>query len=213
MDGALEVLEALARHYRLVAVISGRSLDDLHARFAPPGVVLAGTYGRERSDRPGPRPAPQSWDAVGVAAAGATADLQGVVVERKGAGVALHYRLAPDVGAEVDRIASALAAEFGLDVRRGRLVAELVAPGPGKDDALAALAAEQHLGRLLYAGDDVADLDAFRRARTLDARCVLVAVASEEAPSALTDEADVVVAGPAELVGLLRELTPTPPPG
>lgn len=203
--GAEEALAALAGRYGVVAVVSGRSLEDLRARVNPAGVILAGSYGRERSDRPGRRPA-EGWEPVAAAASALIAGLDGVVLERKGAGVALHYRAAPMLADEVQRRAGELATEFGLEVLLGKLVAELVRPGPGKGDAVAAIAEQAGLGALLFAGDDVADLEAFAWARRSGLESVLVAVASEEAPAGLVEEADVVLDGPAEVVELLERL-------
>jgi len=206
VPGAAETLEALSGRFGLVAVVSGRSLDDLRWRLSPNGVVLAGSYGRERSDRSTGRRRVEGWETVALAAAAMIRELAGVVLERKGAGVALHYRSAPELEPEARRIAETLAVEFELDVLHGRLVVELVRPGPGKGDAVAALASEHDLQTVFVAGDDVADLEAFDWARAAPARSVLVAVASEEAPPTLESMADLVVAGPAELVVLLRRL-------
>lgn len=134
------------------------------------------------------------------------ADLPGVVLERKGAGVALHYRGAPGLEVAVRDRAAILAREFELDLLYGRLVAELVQPGPGKADAIATIVAEHDLEAFLVAGDDVADLEAFEWARRADVRSVLVAVTSEEAPPGLETTADIVLEGPAELVALLKRL-------
>jgi trehalose-6-phosphatase len=84
---------------------------------------------------------------------------------------------------------------------------ELVRPGPGKGDAVAALATERELRTVLVAGDDVADLEAFTWARTAMPQSVLVGVVSEEAPPALGELSDILVSSPAELVGLLQKLT------
>lgn len=205
-DGAGETLESLAGRFAVVAVVSGRSLDDLRMRLDVDGVLLAGSYGRERSDRRGGRRPAEGWEPVAAAASAMIADLRGVVLERKGAGVALHYRAVPELESEVRERAAVLAREFELDVLPGRLVAELVQPGPGKADAIAAIATERDLSTLLVAGDDVADLEAFEWAKKADATSVLVAVTSEEAPPGLEATADLVVRGPAELVALLRRL-------
>jgi len=207
VDGAVDIFEALATAFAHVAVISGRSLEDLRSRFRPHGVVLAGSYGRERSDRPHRRRT-EGWEAVTIAAAANAERIPGVVLERKGTGVAFHYRAVPDREDEVRHIAADLAETFELEVRPGRLVVELIAPGPGKGDALAKLAAEHGLRTLLFGGDDVADLEAFEHARTLDLTAVLVGVTSDESPDELTETADFVVRGPHEFVDLLRELTP-----
>jgi trehalose-6-phosphatase len=106
----------------------------------------------------------------------------------------------------VKEAAEVLAAEFGLEIRPGRLVFELVTPGPGKGEAILALIDERGLDRVLVAGDDWGDLDAFRLLRAAGVDAAIVAVVSDEAPSGLTDEADLVLNGPSELVGFLLEL-------
>jgi trehalose 6-phosphate phosphatase len=60
----------------------------------------------------------------------------------------------------------------------------------------------------LFAGDDRTDLDAMHALRSLVeggqlSGAVCIGVASEEAPSALAEEVDVLVASPAELVEVL----------
>ena len=203
--GAAEVLESLASTYKLVAVISGRPLEFLKSRLPRTRVLLCGAYGRERSDRTGRRMT-EGWEPVAAAAVAATAHLGGVIVERKGAGVALHYRSAPERGSEVHELAVILAEEFELEIMPGRLVAELVFPGPKKGDALAGLVREKSLRSVLVAGDDLADVEAFEVARTLDVHSLTIAVLSEEAPERLIESADATVSGPSELVGLLEEL-------
>jgi trehalose 6-phosphate phosphatase len=206
VDGVVRALSDLARRFAVVGVVSGRSLDDLRARLAPDGVVLAGSYGRERSDRSSGRRPSEGWEPVAAAAAAMISDLPGVVLERKGAGIALHYRTAPAHEQEVRRRAAVLAEEFELQIMQGRLVSELVRAGPGKADAVAALASEHDLEAVLVAGDDVADIEVFDWARTAPLRSVVVGVASEEAPASLVEKADLVVSSPRELLELLRRL-------
>ena len=204
-DGAAEALEALAQRYALVAVVSGRSLEDLRGRIRPRGVLLCGSYGRERSTATIRRQT-EGWETVAIAAKAAARLMPGVFVERKGAGIALHFRDAPDLSDEIREMAETLASEFGLEIRPGRKVFELVAPGPGKGEAILALIDEGGLDRVLVAGDDWGDLDAFRLLRAAGVDAVIVAVVSEEAPPGLTDDADLVLDGPDELVGFLQDL-------
>jgi trehalose 6-phosphate phosphatase len=206
VPGARETLEALAERFGFVAVVTGRALEDVRRRLQPSGVVLAGSYGRERSDRAQGRRPVEGWETVAAAAGAMVTELAGVVLERKGAGIALHYRAGPEFETEVRRAAERLAADFGLEILPGRLVVELVLPGPKKGDAVATLVAERNLSTVLIAGDDVADLEAFGWARAADVRSVLVAVSSEEAPPTLEAAADLVVAAPSEVVAFLREL-------
>jgi trehalose 6-phosphate phosphatase len=202
--GAAEVFEELARYFALVGVISGRSSDDLRSRFAPAGVLLAGSYGRE-----GLNPHVDEREDLGPvadAAQDALVSYDGVLVERKGGGVALHYRTALEHADDVMRVAIALSARFGLELLPGRRVIELVRPGPGKSDALRLLVASNELDAFLFAGDDLADVRAFEWARASGASCVLVGVTSEECPPELRELADLVVEGPEEVVALFAEL-------
>lgn len=203
--GAVEVLEALARRFGLVAVVSGRSLENLKTRVRPAGVVLAGAYGRERSDRPMRRQT-EGWETVAIAANAAARTMPGVLVERKGSGVALHFREAPSRADEVRDVAELLSGEFGLEIRPGRMVVELVTPGPGKGDAILDLLTQHRLDRALVAGDDWGDLDAFRKLRQAGVDVVIVAVTSGEAPPGLTEDADLVVTGPEPFAAFLQEL-------
>lgn len=205
VEDAGEVLERLAEVFGVVGLISGRSLDDLRSRFAPAGVLLAGAYGREKSDRP-PAFATRDWLPITDAATTAIHGWDGVVVERKGAGVALHYRLAPERGDDVRAAAAALAERFGLELRPGRMVAELTEPGPGKAEALATLLDEHGVSAFLFAGDDVADGEVFAWARGSHMPRMLVGVRSAESPRIIEENADVVVDGPRELVKLLARL-------
>jgi trehalose 6-phosphate phosphatase len=204
-EGAVETLETLARTYALVAVVSGRSLEDLKARMKPRGVLLAGAYGRERSDRHVRRQT-EGWETLPIAATGAIRELAGVHLERKGSGVALHFRNSPECGEDVREIAEALAKEYGMDVRPGRMVYELIVPGPHKGDVICSLIAERSIDRALVAGDDFGDLDAFGAVRDAGVAAVIIAVISEEAPPGLTEQADLVLGGPVELVRFLQEL-------
>lgn len=205
VPGAEDVLADLARTFAVVAVISGRSLDDLRSRLDADGVILAGSYGRERSDRPR-RADERDWSAVEAAAAAAVGDWDGVVVERKGAGLALHYRRSPARAPDVGREAAALARSFGLELRPGRMVVELTAPGPGKADALRELVEELDLEAFAVCGDDVADAEAFEWARSSGRGCVLVGVYSEESPAEIEGLADLVVDGPEGVVAFLDDL-------
>jgi trehalose 6-phosphate phosphatase len=134
-------------------------------------------------------------------------------VEDKGVSVAVHYRQAPDPASARARLLLALqpiATNSGLELVEGKMVLELVPPGrPLKGGAVERLVGQQALEALLYAGDDHADLDAFRALDRLAERGLLtrkVAVAGPETPTELVEAADVVVKGPTELVALLRQL-------
>jgi trehalose 6-phosphate phosphatase len=139
--------------------------------------------------------------------------VQGARVEPKGGSVAVHYRAADDASAARDALTEGLApiAEAeGLELLAGKMVLELVPAGrPLKDGAVERIVEDEALDAVLYAGDDLADIQAFEALDRLARRglqTVKVAVHGRETPTALTDAADVVVDGPAGLVTLLRGL-------
>jgi trehalose 6-phosphate phosphatase len=215
--GAPQALGDLAAVYSLVAVLSGRRAGDVASLLGhPAGVRILGLYGLE--DRGGPAGPATSQGAVD----GVLSDVErvagrvpGARVERKGAHVAVHYRGSADPEEARRTLLAelgAVARSAGLRVLEGKKVVELApAGGPTKGDAVRRLVEGHGVRVVLYAGDDVADLQAFdavRAARSDGVVGVTVAVRSAETPTPLLDRADVVVEGPQGMVDLLRGLRP-----
>ncbi|HXF73203.1 MAG TPA: trehalose-phosphatase [Actinomycetota bacterium] len=205
VPGAREAVAALVPRYRLVAVLTGRPSAEAAAILGVEGVRYVGLYGM--GDAPAPPPALAR--AVGRAAA----SVAGAWVEDKGASLAVHYRQAPDPRSARARLARSLRAAAraaGWEVVEGKMVLEVVPPGrPMKGAAIGTLVRETGISAALYAGDDVADLDAFDALDRLEAEgveAVRVAVAGPETPEELLRRADLVVEGPRGLVALLRDL-------
>ena len=194
-------LERLAARYRLVSVVSGRPGDDVRRRVGLDGIVYVGTHGLELDPRA------EEWRER-VHAFGADAPWPTEQVEDKGLSVAFHYRHRDDedaARAELEGLASR-AREQGFATRFGRKVMEVLPPiDANKGTAVRRLLDESGLRRVLVAGDDTTDLDAFRAVEELDCH-VRVAVASNEAPSLLRERAEIVVESTGEFLELLRRL-------
>ena len=199
-DEARAEIERLVGRYALVGCVSGRTGEDAARLVGADGVVYVGVHGLELADDV------DRWREP-------LAELARSVdwpweIEDKGLTVAFHFREAPDENAarvELEAVAMR-AREAGLVPHWGRRVLELRPPvDADKGTAVHRLVTERGLRRALYAGDDTTDLDAFRGLDGLDA-AVRVAVASAEGPEDLQAAADVVVAGPDELLSLLRLL-------
>ena len=194
-------LERLVEGYALVAVVSGRTGDDVRARLGVDGVVCVGSHGLEAE------PQAERWRRS-LAAFAADAPWPQEQIEVKGLAVAFHFRDHADEREAVrrlDRIADA-AREEGLIARYGRKILEVLPPvGSHKGTAVRALLEERGLHRALAAGDDTTDIDSFAALDGLDV-AVRVAVTSAEAPRALLEAADVVVESTYEFLALLRRL-------
>jgi trehalose 6-phosphate phosphatase len=162
-----------------LALVSGRALADLDRHVGLSGIAAAGSHGLELR-LPGkaalaPDPPPKL--AAARAAVAAYADSRpGLLAEEKPAGIALHYRLAPDEGEAARAFAADVAGRTGLDLLHGKMVAELRPPGTDKGGVLRALMAEPPFAgaRPVFVGDDLTDEDAFRAAAALGGAGVLV---------------------------------------
>ena len=194
-------LGRLVQRYALVAVVSGRTSDDVRTRLGVDGVVCVGSHGLELE------PQADRWRRV-LAAFAADAPWPQAQVEVKGLAVAFHYRDQHDEREAVrllDTIADS-AREEGLVARYGRKILEVLPPvNSHKGTAVRRLLEERDLRRALAAGDDTTDIDSFAALDGLEV-AVRVAVSSAEAPGALLDAADVVVESPGEFLALLRKL-------
>ncbi|MGK5631118.1 trehalose-phosphatase [Streptomyces sp. URMC 123] len=221
---AVPALARLAPLIGSVAVVTGRpaGVAVRYGGFAGvkglESLVVLGHYGAERWDAvtgtvraPAPHP--------GVAAV--QAELPGVLerngtwhgtwIEDKGRAIAVHTRRAADPQAAYEALEGPLrelADRHGLIVEPGRMVLELRPPGVDKGVALAEYLREAGAETVLYAGDDLGDLAAFgavERLRADGVAGVLVCSGSAEVTE-LAKRADLVVEGPAGVVGLLAAL-------
>ena len=196
-DETRSELERLARQYALVAVVSGRSGEDVRRRLDTESVAVVGSHGLELD------PAAEGWRGR-IDAFAATVDWPDV--ERKALTVAFHYRTATDeqtARATLEDVARR-ARDEGLRASFGRKVLEVLPPlEANKGTAVRRLLAETGLQRALVAGDDRTDLDAFRAVDGLEL-AVRVAVAADESPPELREAADIVVSSTEEFLELLR---------
>ncbi len=215
VDGAADVLRALARSLGTVAVVSGRAVGFLRDRLPIEGVGFYGLYGLESDTGTGvvAHPEATAWrDVVEQAAAEADRRLPGILVERKGGlTVTLHWRNAPDRDSEVRAVAAEVARAHGLEApERGRMAVEIRPPiRMDKGRVVEALATGRDA--VAFAGDDRGDLPAFDALDALEAAgrirtALRIAVRSDEEPPELVERGDVHVDGPDALVAMLGEL-------
>lgn len=165
--GLPALVEALQRRLGgAVAVISGRPLREIDAHLMPLQLPGAGQHGAELRVHGDSTPQRRVWPGV-AGVARALRERYGsdpaLLIEDKGAAVALHYRAAPERAQECQQALRAVAAEHGLDVLVGKMVVEARPRGLHKG-----LAVETLLSRPLFAGrrpvfvgDDTTDEDGF----------------------------------------------------
>ena len=157
---------------------------------------------------PDPRVVPWLPVVAGVADRLADGAPEGVLVERKGPAVTVHWRRAPG---EADRMAAEVAEEAartGLVVHPGRRSSELRPPlAIDKGTVVAELAVG--CSAACFLGDDLGDLPAFAAlGRLADAGASTVGVAVTDAETApeVAASADLVVDGPEGAAAVLAWL-------
>jgi trehalose 6-phosphate phosphatase len=219
LPAAVTALKALAPLVGTLAVITGRPALDA-VRYSSldqvPGVVVLGQYGRQRwTDGKLTSPPPPPGLAVarerlpGVLAAAGAHD--GTWIEDKTDALAVHTRRTADPTAALDLVRAPLvelAGQTGLQAEPGRFVIELRPAGADKGIALKELCRHNGVSAVMFAGDDLGDLPAFRTVRRLRADGLPgLAVRSASAEvTGLDGEADLVVDGPQGIAGLLAGL-------
>lgn len=180
VDGRLRtLLERLStRLDGRLAMLSGRSLDELTDRIGLGPIAMAGSHGLERRAANGHltnAPIPPAL-VIAASAARAFTDQHGLLLEAKTAGVAIHYRDSPQFEDAVDAFARSLADRTGLELQAGKCVRELKVPGGDKGDAVRAFMAEPPFasGSPVVMGDDQTDEHAFAAAAELGGCGILV---------------------------------------
>lgn len=156
-----------------LALISGRSVVDLHHRAeAPVGTLLVGSHGGERGrvgefglEREPILLEPEQADLltrIGAGLAAVARGRDGVWVQHKPAAAVLHTRMATAADAESATAgALAVASSFGVDALHGKDVVEVAVLRVTKGQALASLRREVGAVVVVYAGDDTTDEHAF----------------------------------------------------
>ncbi len=224
VEGALDSLARLAGSVKQVAIVTGRPAlvaIELTGVSGHPGLgrlVVLGHYGLERWDASTGK---VTSDPVPSGVAEARSRLPEILqevglpdafVEDKESSLAVHTRRLPDpVGAlELLRTPlTQLAESTELRLEPGNLVLELRPPGIDKGVAVRRLLESTGAQSILYAGDDLGDLAAFREIdehRKTGLRAVLLATRSSNATD-LINAADIVVDDPTGVVTVLTALS------
>ncbi|MGH6857804.1 MAG: trehalose-phosphatase [Methylocella sp.] len=166
-----------------LALVSGRPLSDLDLLFAPLQLPAVGGHGAEFRLSAGsgleiPRTAP--LDATLKRKFAAIAEIgPGILIEDKGYSVALHYRLAPELGDVVNEAATRICREnpsVSIELLRGKSVLEIKQAGFSKATGVRQLMRyppfrDRHP---IFIGDDVTDESVFEIIGEFDGRAYSV---------------------------------------
>lgn len=162
-DMAARLIALAERFAGRVALVSGRSIADLEKHLGPITIACAGSHGSDCRAADGSvlgeAPAALSEPILQQVADFALAN--NADIEDKPHGAALHFRANPAAEEKGLAFAQELAAQHGLQVKRGKRVIELVPRGDGKAGAVRAFMQSAPFAgaRPIFVGDDVTDED------------------------------------------------------
>lgn len=149
-----------------LAVVSGRQIDSIDRFLAPLRLPAAGEHGVQRRDAKGHMQEQRPPDLASILdVANELARVhEGLLVERKHAAIALHYRLAPQLEAVCrDAMSRAIAHDPQIELMHGKFVFEVKPAGINKGIAINAFMEEAPFtGRTpVFLGDDTTDESGF----------------------------------------------------
>jgi trehalose 6-phosphate phosphatase len=183
----LHLLQALLSSTgQALAVISGREIAVIDRLLYPLILPAAGVHGLQRRDACGIIYSKETSNL------GSLADVleqllgnePGVIIERKPGGIAVHYRLRPDLERHCHDVVHLVMDEHpGLRLIRGKMVFELTQKGADKGNVISAFLREPPFrGRVpIFAGDDVTDEAGFSAVNALGGISIKVGDAQTEA--------------------------------
>jgi trehalose 6-phosphate phosphatase len=182
-----------------LAIVSGRNIATIDRIVGIPGLAVAGIHGLERRIATGA--VTRTIAGTGLIAArrelnALVAGAPRLLLEDKGASLALHYRTAPDLETAARDAADRVAAAHGLELQSGKMVIEVREPGPDKGSAVTAFMAEApfHGSCPVFVGDDVTDEVGFAAAARLGGHGVMVGQPRPTAASFRLDDVAAVEA-------------------
>jgi trehalose 6-phosphate phosphatase len=192
-----------------LALISGRTIEDLDRLFAPLRLCASGVHGAQRREANGRIVrATVEGDALREAHAELLSFVQanqGLLLEDKSFALALHYRLAPHLEQVVHRMMQSTVDRLGCEylLQPGKRVFEIRPAAWSKGTAVRSFLQEAPFaGRApVYIGDDVADEHAFEAVNDLEGLSVRVG-------EPIATQAKFRLAGVAEVHEWLRAFPP-----
>ena len=156
-----------------LSLVSGRSIDAIDRIFAPARFPAAGGHGVELR-LPGGRMRAFAGAALPEPALlrlKSFADRQGLLLEQKRGGIALHYRQAPELEDDCRQLVRGVLCGIEENFRLidGKKVLELAPRGHDKGEVVREIMrSAPYAGRLpVFLGDDVTDEDGFRAVNAL----------------------------------------------
>ncbi|SCG86034.1 putative trehalose-phosphate phosphatase 8 [Methanobacterium congolense] len=198
-----ETLTGLSKKFQMVAVVSGRPVEDVKRMIGIEGLLYVGNHGMEymkngqiQVEEDTKRYIQRINEAACKIKEEESCNAEGVLLEDKGLCFSIHYRLCKDPNARKILLDALKDMEElkGLQIKEGRKVIEIRPPtGYDKGKILERIVKDHDVKSVIYLGDDVTDSDAFRKLNELKTQGKLdgesIIILSGEIPSRIKEEA------------------------
>jgi len=217
-----QYLSALCNQLALVAAISGRPAIEVRDMVKIDGMVYIGNHGLERWTRGQsefPREAKNYFEVVKAAIEELTPllSIEGVSIQDKGITATIHYRLCPEPQSAERDILSALENSphaRRLEIMQEKMAIDLLPPVKvNKGTATLDLIQGYNLQGVIYLGDDLTDIYAFRAihsaSRDSNFQGFAIGITGQEMPPGLEAEADFTLNGVEDVERFLKWMSQT----
>lgn len=201
-DRVCQILEEIMACFDgAVALVSGRTIDNLDELFVPHRFPVAGLHGLERRTADGvvhSHSESEVLDTLRPPLMEMARVHKGVIMEDKSRALAIHYRQAPDTATEIQKFVEALIRPFAheLHVIHGKMVSEIKPQHADKGSAIRDFMSEPPFtGRVpVFIGDDTTDEDGFEYVNRLHGYAVRVGDSVNTAARYHLEDVDAVIA-------------------
>ena len=166
-------LNNIQQKFKLLSIITGRSLKDALEMINIDGILYIGNHGMEYqrnneivTDKKTLKYIPKINDLYMKLKNESNLKQSGIILENKNACITIHYRTAQDTQSARKTILKTLKdiqTTEGLQIKEGRKIIEVRPPiGNDKGKIINKIVKNYEAKKLIYLGDDITDVDAFR---------------------------------------------------
>ena len=204
------ILNEIQQKYKLLAIITGRSLEDALKMINIPGVLYIGNHGMEyqrnneiKTDKKILNYIPQINNLHEDLKQESNIKIPGIIIENKNTSISIHYRSTKDpqkVRKIIIDTLKNIKTIKGLQIKEGKKIIELRPPtGNDKGKIINKIVKNYGANQLVYLGDDVTDVDAFKKISKLNNQKRIegttIIVQSNETPEFVKNSAEYYVDG------------------
>lgn len=203
-----DVLKQVEKKFSHLIIITGRSLEDAFKMIDIPGASYMGNHGMEYMDDGQIKPDPATITYISIFNVlyeklknELNIDIPGIYIENKQTSISIHYRTTknPELTRNIIlKTLNNMKETENLKIKEGKMIIELRPPvGKDKGNVIKEIIDKYGTKHLLYLGDDVTDVDAFKQISELvnddEMEGKSIVVCSDEIPLIVSESADYYV--------------------